>query len=86
MLAINHCQYSKLIISKPLKISTSYEMNAARQQIAQFSQDRNVTRNVGVLFPLLGRTQSSKLPLNPQPEKGSKPLHSCTDSLLHSTR
>lgn len=28
----------------------------------------------------------SKLPLNPRLEKGSKPLHGCTDSLLCSTK
>lgn len=56
-----------------------------RRQIAPFSQDRNVPRNVGILFPSL-RTQSSKLPLNMHPETQSKPLHSCTDSLLCSTR
>lgn len=55
------------------------------REIAQFSQERNVTRNVGVLFPLL-RTESSECFLDPHPEKGSEPFHSCTDYLLHSTR
>lgn len=56
-----------------------------RRQIAPFSQDRNVTRNVEVFFPLV-RTQSSKLPLNMHPETESKPLHSCTDFLLCSIK